>query len=575
MRATRTVSLLLVVAGGLAAAQTVRVVRAQPEVTYAGASGWLLGLELGAGLAVVGAGSVATLRAPTRTTGLLAVAAGIAWLTREWGSPSAGSSLAFTTGLVLAGVAPALLAHAAFRFPGAPRVGRAVIVVGYAVVFGWQGVAPVLFLDPVAGGCAQCPANLVLLADRAGWANALERSGLWAGAGWGVLAAVCVVWVVAKASPTWRRVAAPFMTGVAALLVVTAWGDVRTALSWTPQALVDDRLWVLDAAVLTLVGAGLLYERVHARQVRVSLAHLAVDLGRRGPDTGLVPTLARLADDPSLTVLYPLEDQTLVDADGNPAELPPDLEPTVLSRAGQPIAYLLHRPGALDDEVAMAEIGTVATMSVDHERHQALSQEHVAALRASRARIVAARDAERRRLERDLHDGAQQRLVTLALLLRLARATSPAGSADTALLLERCTEEVTAALGELRGLAHGIYPAALADEGIEAALQVLAEAAPLTLDTGAIADRRYPERVESTAYFTIAHLVRHCVHDQGRLSATQTDATLRFELDIDGDAPTEETLGPLEDRVGALDGSLTLASRDQATATVLLELPCG
>ncbi|QGN58062.1 hypothetical protein [Nostocoides sp. HKS02] len=155
MRATRTVSLLLVVAGGLAAAQTVRVVRAQPEVTYADASGWLLVLELGAGLAVVGAGSVTTLRAPTRTTGLLAVAAGVAWLTREWGSPSAGSSLAFTTGLVLAGVAPALLAHAAFRFPGAPRVGRAVIVVGYAVVVGWQGVAPVLFLDPVAGG-ARC-----------------------------------------------------------------------------------------------------------------------------------------------------------------------------------------------------------------------------------------------------------------------------------------------------------------------------------------------------------------------------------------------------------------------------------
>ncbi|QGN58063.1 sensor histidine kinase [Nostocoides sp. HKS02] len=387
------------------------------------------------------------------------------------------------------------------------------------------------------------------------------------------MAAASLVWVVAKASPAWRRVAAPFMAAVAALLVVTVWGDVRTALSWTPQALVDDRLWVLDAAMLTLAGAGLLYERVHARQVRVSLAHLAVDLARRGPDTGLVPTLARVVGDPTLTVLYPLEDQTLVDAVGNPAELPPDLAPTVLSRAGKPIAYLLHRPGALDDEVAMAEIGTVATMSVDHERHQALSHAHVAALRASRARIVAARDAERRRLERDLHDGAQQRLVTLALLLRLAQTTSPAGSADTA-LLERCTAEVTAALDELRGLAHGIYPAALADEGIEAALQVLAETAPLTLDTGPIADRRYPEPVESTAYFTIAQLVRHCVHDQGWLSATQTDTTLRFELDIDGDAPTQETVGPLEDRVGALDGHLTLARRAGRLATLVLELPC-
>jgi signal transduction histidine kinase len=574
VRATRVVSLLLVVAGGLSAAQTVMVVRAQPEVTYAGSSGWLLVLELAAGMTLVGAGAVATMRAPTRATGLLAAAAGAAWLTREWGSPSAGSSAVFTAGLVLAVVGPALLVHAALRFPGTPRAWPLVIPVGYAVVVGWEGVAPVLFLDPQAGGCAECPTNLLFVADRGGWADAVQRSGLWAGAGWAVLAAAQLVWVAGRASSAWRRVAVPFMAAVAALLVATAWGNARTALSWTPQAVVDDRLWVVDATVLTVAGAGLLYERVRARQVRVSLAHLALDLAGRGPDTGLVPTLARLSGDPTLTVLYPLEDQTLVDARGNPTDLPPGRDPTVLSRAGQPIAYLLHRPGALDDDAAMTEIGTVATMSVDHERHQALSQAHMAALRASRARIVATRDAERRRLERDLHDGAQQRLVTLALQLRLAQTTSAADGALSA-LLDRCAAEVTAALAELRTLAHGLYPAALADEGIEAALQVLAEGAPLTLDTVGIADRRYPERVESSAYFTIAHLVRHCVHDQGRLSATQTDTTLRFELDIDGDAPTEETLGPLEDRVGALDGSLTLARRDQETATVLLELPCG
>jgi signal transduction histidine kinase len=568
--------LLLVVVGAVAAAQTVMIVRAQPEVTFAGTTGWLLLLELVAGVTLVGAGAVATLRAPTRTTGLLTAGAGGAWLTREWASPATGSSAVFTAGLVLAGVAPVLLAHAAFRFPGAPRVGRAAVLLGYVVVVGWQGVVPVLFLDPRATGCAACPANLLLVTDRGGWADALQRSGSWAGAAWAVLAAAHLAWAAGKSSLAWRRVAVPFTASVAALLVVTAWGNVRTALGWTPQAVVDDRLWVLDATMLTLTGAGLLYERVHAWRVRVSLAHLAVDLARRGPDAGLVPTLSRLLGDPTLTVLYPLEDQALVDSGGNAAELPSDRAPTVLSRAGQPIAYLVHRPGVLDDDATLAEIGTVATMSVDHERHQALSRAHMAALRASRARIVAARDAERRRLERDLHDGAQQRLVTLALQLRLAQKTSTVGSDDGS-LLERCSAEVAAALAELRALAHGIYPAALADEGIEAALQVLAEDAPLTLDTGAIAGRRYPETVESTAYFTIAQLVRHCVHDRARLTASQRDTTLRFEVDVDD--VTDETLGVLEDRVGALDGHLTLGRRDgaqpkDAFATVVLELPC-
>jgi signal transduction histidine kinase len=572
VRATRAVSPLIVVAGVLVAAETVLVVRTQPEVTYAGGSGQLLVLEVAAGLVLVGTGAVAAQRATTRTSGGLVALAGAVWLTREWASPAAGSALVFTTGLVLAGVVQALLAHAADRFPGMPRAAPLVVPLGYAVVLGLQGVAPVLFLDPRAEGCAQCTENLLLVADRGDWAQHLQRFGSWTGAAWAALAAADLLWSGWRATPARRRVAVPFAAAVSALLVVAAWGDVRAALSWTAAAQVDDRLWVIDALALMLTGPALLYDRAHARNVRVSLARLAVNLGSRRSDGGLVEALSRLVGDPSLAVLYPLPDGTLVDGRGNPTEPPPGRESTVLSRNGQPIAYLLHRPGALGDDAVMDEIGTVATMSIDHERHQALSSAHIAALRASRARIVAARDAERRRLERDLHDGAQQRLVTLALLLRLAQRGPAADDGETA-LLDHCSDEVTSALADLRALAHGIYPAALADEGLEAALQALSETAPLTLDTVDIEERRYSPEVESTAYFALAQLVRHCVHDAARLTATQGDHRLRFEVEVD--APAAGTLAALEDRVGALDGRLTLARRDKVATTVVMEIPCA
>jgi signal transduction histidine kinase len=557
------------VVGALLAAETVMVVRTEPEVTWAGTSGGLLVLEVVAGLSLVAGGAVAVGRAATRACGLLAALAGALWLSREWDSPSAGSAVVFTLGLALAGTAPAVLANAAFRFPGVPGSARVLVPLGYAVA-GWQAVAPALFLDPATAGCTQCPANVILVADRAGWSEVLQRSGTWAASGWAGACAAGLLWAGWKVSPARRRDATPFAAAVALSLAVTAWGDARAALSWTPQTLVDDRLWVLEAAALTLCGAALLHERVHAHRVRVALARLAVDLAEHGSGAELVPRLSRLVGDSSLTVVYPRPDNTLIGSDGKAAELPAWAQSTVLSRGGQPIAYLVHRVGALDDDAVAEEIRAVAAMSVDHERHLALARAHIDELRASRSRIVAARDAERRRLERALHDGAQQRLVTLALLLRLAQ--RDASVADARLLVQGAAE-VTSALGALRDIAHGIYPAALADEGVEAALQGLSETAPLTIEAGGIAGRRYPPAVESAAYFTLAQLVRLGIHDQGRITATQTDHGLRFAVDVDTIA--DEMLDGLEDRIGALDGRLSTVPRGSSRSTVVVELPCA
>jgi signal transduction histidine kinase len=204
---------------------------------------------------------------------------------------------------------------------------------------------------------------------------------------------------------------------------------------------------------------------------------------------------------------------------------------------------------------------------------QAVALVQLDQLRASRVRIVETGDAERRRLERDLHDGAQQRLLALSYDLRLAHASAQAdGDAQTGTLLTEATDQARAALGELRDLAHGIYPAILTEAGLSAALATLAGVAPLPVELRDPADGRYPAAVETAAYLLIAealddaarrnasHAAVSVVRDGGRLVVTVED---------DGTDRTSSMV-QLADRVGALDGQLTVEPRRLGA-----ELPCG
>jgi signal transduction histidine kinase len=182
-------------------------------------------------------------------------------------------------------------------------------------------------------------------------------------------------------------------------------------------------------------------------------------------------------------------------------------------------------------------------------------------------------DAERRRLERDLHDGAQQQLLALSYDLRVARAQAQADDdAPTGSLLTQATEQAQAALGELRELAHGIYPAILAEAGLTPALATLAEEAPLPVEIVAATDGRYPAAVETAAYLLVAealqdaagrrasHAVVRVARDVGRLVVTVED---------DGTDRTSPMV-ELADRVGALEGRLTVEP-----TRLRAELPCG
>jgi signal transduction histidine kinase len=201
-------------------------------------------------------------------------------------------------------------------------------------------------------------------------------------------------------------------------------------------------------------------------------------------------------------------------------------------------------------------------------------------LRASRARIVAAGDAERRRLERDLHDGAQARLVGLAVLLRTARTRA---DGELATMLDRALEELQTSLSELRELARGIHPAVLTDRGLEPALQALASRAPVPVTVDADSTERLPGPVESAAYFVVSealtNVTKYARATQATVAVRRENGHVVVDVTDDGvggaDAAQGSGLRGLADRVAALDGTLSLDSPAGHGTHVHAEIPFG
>ncbi len=212
---------------------------------------------------------------------------------------------------------------------------------------------------------------------------------------------------------------------------------------------------------------------------------------------------------------------------------------------------------------------------LDAELRQRLEE-----LRASRARLVEAGDAERRRLERDLHDGAQSRLVALALLLRSARSRAPEDG-ELAELLDRAQEELQTSLAELRELARGIHPAVLTDQGLEPALHALVPRVPVPVTVEADAANRLPAPVESAAYFVVsealANVAKYARATHATVAVRQVNGNVTVEVSDDGVGGADSTQGSglrgLADRVAALDGTLAVESPAGRGTRLRAEIP--
>ncbi|WP_406831517.1 histidine kinase [Pedococcus sp. KACC 23699] len=280
--------------------------------------------------------------------------------------------------------------------------------------------------------------------------------------------------------------------------------------------------------------------------------------------------MASLVGDRSLRLSFPLDSGT-VDQAGLPVVPTPGAGVTTLNMAGQPWAEIEHRPGALADSQHLDDIVAAARLAIDHERFEAQALAQLRLLRESRTRVVSAADHERQRLERDLHDGAQQRLVALAMAIELARLSADGDGIDDS-VLEACADHVRGAIDDVRTIAHGIFPSVLAEEGLVSAFAQLAEAAPIRIRIQSPIGR-LPSHVESAAYFVGARAVDRFVTDDGVIELSRTTRCLRLRVTVDR-AP-DLAMTDLEDRAGALDGTLILKAAPNDRPQLVLELPCA
>jgi signal transduction histidine kinase len=556
------------------AALAVRTAGDAPELGYADGTLGGAALLVVPGALAVAAGCVAR-RRPDDRAGLLLIVAGLGSFLPELATSGARPAAAFTAGLALAWLTPAAVTHLALGYPGHVAGGARVLAgAGYVTAVGLLGVMPALAFEPGRAGCALCADNLIGVGYDAELQLRLARIGIVATLAWAVVAAIVLVVRLARASRALRAVTAPVLVPAVALLACFA---SELALSPRRGYLgtdgVDGRLWIAQQLALAAVAGGVVARSVRAARARARLAGDVVALADPARRAGVAARLGAVLGDPSLVVAYPVGDPVhWVDAAGQPVPLPPagGREATDLRVAddAEPVARAVHRAGLLDDPVLRFEIVRAAGLALGNERLRADARARLADLRASRARIVATGDAERRRIERDLHDGAQQRIVALAIALRAAE---PADDDPAAPLVAEALREVGGALDELRLIAHGIFPAILAEAGLAIAIDALSESAPVAIRLGPFPEGRFGHAVEAAAYALVAECARH--PDAGALDVRGAvrGGELVVVVETAGSLPDETRIA---DRVGALGGVLRRHRLDGCGALEAV-VPCG
>jgi signal transduction histidine kinase len=548
--------------------------------TYAGSSAAGAALTVCAGLGLIAAGLVLCLARWPGRTGDLALLAGVCWFGPVWVAWQDGPPLIPSIAMVAAGFTFPLLVHLVLTHPTGRAVSapaRVLVTAVYAEAV-LAGSAVALFRNPYLDpGClANCNVNVFLVRSLPSLARAVEVADRWLAAAAALaLIVVCAARLARASWPARQRLlpvhvpAAVFAVAVVARAVVlqkTTVEDPFNAALFT--------IFAIGSAAVILLAAGLISGVGRARAERRAVARIAASLDQAPAPGSLQSALAAALHDPGLQIAYWLPGaQSYVDASGRAVPEPsatPGRAVTRLTRTGRTVAVISHSGAVAGIE---GQIGPAIRLGLENERLQAELLAQVEELRASRARIVEAADTERRGLERDLHDGAQQRLLALSYDIRLARAAAQADQdtpADGA--LAEAAGETLGVLGELRDLAHGIYPAVLAEAGIAPALATLADTAPLPVQVLRAVHDRYPAQIEATAYFTVAE----AVDDAARRGAGHATVSIsqeggRLVVTVEDDGPGDAApMVAAADRVGALGGSLSTGR-----AGCWAEIPCG
>lgn len=530
---------VLAIIGGLAiGVMTLMLAYAAPAHTLARATpGGILLLGL-AGWAAM----IAAVVMPRRQAGIagLLFSAGVAWFVAEWDNPAAPVVM-FTIGLVGFAAAPAFVLHATMALGGVTKTTRALAFIGYVITIGLLGVGGSLWFDPDPTLCG-CPGNPLALADDRVFTAQLSRIGVWAGLVWliGVIV-VLVHRIVTMGRGRFRAIGGATICGLlfAALTAGTYLNGLASGALGSDET--DRRLWVGQAIALTALAVAVIAGAMSARRAHRAVTSVVTELARGGAD--LRADLAARLGDPALEIAYPVDGGTrYVDSRGERVSVAEDGR-TVLTpvrRRGVAVAAVLHRSDLDADRVE--SLASVVGLALEHERLNAEARAQLVELRRSGERIVAAGDAERRRLERDLHDGAQQHMVSLVLRGGLIRARHP-GDEGVATALTA----LTTAAEELRATARRLSSVVLDAAGLAAALSALAESRPLTVRSLPIG--RAPALIEATIYLLAERASRDSSVD---IAVAAEDESVTATLEC----ASEPALAELADRVATLGGTL-------------------
>lgn len=543
-------------------------------------------LRLIVGWTFTGVGLVAWRRRPDSRVGVLLCAVGLAWLVallaasnQEW---------VFAAGAVLSSASVVVYGHLLLAFPTGrleSRPARIVVAAGYVTSIGLSLVI-LLFLP---GVCRGCPANPLAVFADAGTGRAL----LWGQAvvGLALIAAGMAILAVrwARASAPRRRIMAPVL-GTGLVLFLAAFAVLVNALGSADPDTGGLGLVLGWIFTVTWVGSalGCLVGLLRSSLDRAGVAELLVRLGRTTPAGELQQALAGALHDPSLSVLYWIPEQDrFVYPDGRPAALPSEGEhgrvATLVERDGTRIAALVHDLVVSDEPRLLEAVCAAAGFALENERLQAELRARLDELAASRTRLVQVADGERRRLERNLHDGAQQRLVAVSMSLGRAAATLLTNPAGAGGLLGEARATLNTALQELRELSRGLHPSGLAEQGLPAALEELVCTTPLPLTLRCDITGRLAESVEISAYYLVAealtNVVKHAEASRACVEVHHHDATLVVSVTDDGRGGADLTggtgLAGLADRVHALAGTLQVDSPPGRGTTLTARLPCA
>lgn len=576
----RTAAVFLVALLGVALGIWVLILKVQDgghtpsDTAFDGISGFLF----------IIAGVIGHVRRPANLVGLVMVCVGLSWFAED--IRFSHDPVISGVGLMVSDASNAPLVNLAMLFPFGrfdSRLGRPLTIAAYVIVFG-LGTAKALF-DP-----GWTPRNGLVVANDPWLFSTLSRiSDLLGGAvAVAVLGVLIVRWITAK-RPT-RRVLAPVyltcLIGAAATVAGVATGPDP----WPRQ--IPLNIYKVAVVLLPLMFlAGLLRTRLG----RTPVGDLLVELRRPLPTSDLRELLARTLGDPALRIIvyqdHDAESGTLIDSATQPAEqsLRPGYSTTPIERDGRAVAALVHDSGLDEDPHALEAVTAALGLALENDRLATEVRAQLDRVRESRARIVAASDELRRRLERDLHDGAQQQLVTAALTLQLA--TQRLGQhidPDAEKLVGVAAEMLDGALAELRRFARGVHPAVLTEAGLSVALEALVARLPMSADlrlpTAKPLQRLEPQ-VEATAYFVAAEAVTNALkharagHLSVRAELTDGDRSLRVEVTDNGVGGADPGLGTgltgLLDRVLAVNGELTVTSAPGVGTTVTAILPTG